>query len=177
LAYTKEKKAEVIDRYEQWARSSQAIYFVSFAHMTMADINDLRAKARPMGCELHVAKNTLLRRVFGELGLSEGDLLEGSSLVGFATGDPAATAKLIVDSGRNAEKYTIKGGILAGVTMGPEQVHELAELPSLPVMRGRLLGMFQAPMSQLARTVVEPGRRLAYVLGQFSEKAAPQANA
>ncbi len=57
-----------------------------------------------------------------------------------------------------------------------EQVKALAELPPLPIMRAKLLGVLQAPASQLVRTLVEPARSLAAVFKAYSEKeAAPAA--
>jgi large subunit ribosomal protein L10 len=51
------------------------------------------------------------------------------------------------------------------------QVKALADLPPLPIVRGQLLGVFQAPAGKLVRTIAEPARSLASVFRAYSEKA------
>ena len=46
-----------------------------------------------------------------------------------------------------------------GSQLLPEQVKSLAELPPLPVMRAQLLGVIQAPATQLVRTLANPPAR------------------
>ena len=60
---------------------------------------------------------------------------------------------------------------MAGQLLDAAQVKSLAELPPLPVVRARLLGMLQAPAGQLVRTIAEPARSLAAVFRAYSEKA------
>ena len=74
------------------------------------------------------------------------------------------------DATKNNEIFKLRGGYLSGPPITPEHVKALADMPPLPVLRARLLGMINAPASQLARTLAEPARQMAYVLKAYSEK-------
>ena len=176
MAFTKNEKEQLLDQYAQWVDQGHGIFAVSYSKMSVKDINILRAKAREVGGELHVAKNTLMTRVLRERGYSDTNILEGTTLVAVAFNDPAALAKVLSDSTVKSDIFAIKGGFLDGRALKEAQVKALAELPPLPVMRARLLGVFSAPASQLVRTLAEPARGLAAVVKAFSEKeAAPVA--
>lgn len=174
MAFTKKEKIQIIANYEEKLKNSQAFFIVEYNHMKMKDIDALRVKVRDAGGEIHVCKNTLFGMALTNTGFPETALLEGTSLVGFALADPPALAKVMSDAAKNVEMYKIKGGFLGNVPMSAAEVKALAELPPLPVMRSRLLGMLQAPASQLVRTLAEPARSMAGVIKAYSEKEAAQ---
>jgi len=174
LAFTKKEKVEMQAQYTNWLEQSQAVFAVSFTSMTVKEIETLRAKAREAGGELHVVKNTLMTRSIDEAGLPNSELFEGTSLVGFAFSDPPALAKVLNEAAtKQADHFALKGGYLGKDILSASQVKALADLPSLPVMRARLLGLFNTPATQLVRTLAEPARRMAYVIKAHSEQ--PQA--
>ncbi|MHC1782900.1 MAG: 50S ribosomal protein L10 [Anaerolineaceae bacterium] len=174
MAFTKNEKKEIVAGYEEKLKSSQAVYIVEYGHMTMKDIDALRAKVRDAGGEVHVCKNTLFSMAMKNAGFPETTLLEGTSLVGFALSDPPSLAKVINDASKNVAVYKIKGGFLGVNPISAAEIKSLAELPPLPVMRSKLLGLLQAPASQLVRTLAEPARSMACVLKGYSEKEAAQ---
>jgi large subunit ribosomal protein L10 len=99
-------------------------------------------------------------------------LLSGSTAVGFAFNDAPAMAKAMTDFVKGNEVFKVKGGYLGSQTMNASQIKALADLPPLPVMRAKLLGLLQTPASQLVRTLAEPARGLASVVRAYSEKGA-----
>ncbi len=167
----------MVAQYEGWLKKSQAIFMLEYSKMTMKDVDALRAKVREAGGELHVVKNTLLGIALDNVKMPRAEaVLEGSSIVGFAFQDAPALAKVMMDAGKAAEIFKVKGGYLGAQTITAGEVKSLAELPPLPVMRARLLGAFLAPASQLVRTLAEPARQVAAVVKAYSEKeAAPAA--
>jgi large subunit ribosomal protein L10 len=176
LAFSKKHKQTLLAQYEEWASKSQAIFVLSYNKMTVKDIDGLRNKVREAGGELHVTKNTLMGLALDKVGTPHGELLEGSSLMGFAMADAAALAKVLSDATVKSEIFAMKGGYLDGQPITAKQVKSLAELPPLPIMRAQLLGVISAPATKLVRTLVEPARSMAGVLKAYSEKeAAPAA--
>jgi large subunit ribosomal protein L10 len=172
LAITKERKEEVLSQYADWMKRSQAVILVEYTGVRMKDLDNIRAKVRESGGEFHVVKNTLARRAFTNLGMEfPGDYLVKSTAVSFAFSDPASTAKALTDATKGSEFVKVKGGFMAGKTLNAAQIKALAEMPPLPIVRGQLLGMLQAPAGKLVRTIAEPARGLAAVLKAFSEKA------
>jgi len=143
---------------------------VRFNSMTMQDVDNLRAKAREAGDELHVVKNTLFARALAAAGMPSAEIFEGTSLVGYAFNDVPAMAKLLTDSAKGSEIFKIKGGFMGTQMLTVDQIKSLAELPTMPVMRARLLCLFMTPATQFVRTLAEPARRLAFVVKAHSEQ-------
>jgi large subunit ribosomal protein L10 len=169
VAFSKQHKGVLITEYEKWLKQSQAVFILEYKKLKMKDIDALRAKVRDAGGELHVVKNTLLNIALENAGVKS-DRLVGTCLVGFAINDVPALAKVFSDSTKNAEVFKLKGGYLSGRPIAPESVKALADMPPLPVMRARLLGMLNTPASQLVRTLAEPARQVAYVVKAYSEQ-------
>lgn len=171
LAFTKEHKAEIMARYENWISQSQAVYVLSFNKMNQKTVDALRAKIRDAGGEIHVVKNTLFKLVLdGKKLPSPKGFMERSNIVAFAHTDPPTLAKLLSEATRNSEIIQIKGGYLGAQHISPVQIKSLADLPPMSVVRATLLGMLQTPASQLARTLAEPARSLAGVIKAYSER-------
>lgn len=172
MAFSKKHKAELQVQYSQWLEQSQAVFAASFTSVTVKEIENLRAKAREAGGELHVVKNTLISRSINEAGLPQSEAFEGTSLVGFAFSDPPALAKVLSEvATKQSERFALKGGYLGKDLLSASQVKALADLPALPVMRARLMGLLNTPATQLVRTLAEPARRMAYVIKAHSEQS------
>jgi large subunit ribosomal protein L10 len=173
LAISKERKSEVVAQYSTWISNSKALILAEYTGLTMKQMDDLRAKAREVGGEFHVVKNTLGTLAFKEAGLPvPQDFLEGSTAIGFALQDAQPMAKAMTDYARSADALKIKGGYLGTRAINAAEVVALAEMPPLPVMRARLMGTLLAPASQLARLLAEPARQVAAVIQAHAESAA-----
>ena len=175
MAFTKQEKKEIIDRYEKWLKESNAAYVMTYTNMPMKDIDALRAEARESGGEFHVVKNTLMKIALKNCGMEEGDFFTKSSMMAFAFEDAPSIAKL-VDKASSTDSFTIKGGYMDGAVIDKDTIVALSKLPPLPQMRAQLLALIQTPATQLVRTVSEPARQVAAVIKAFSEKT-PAPNA
>jgi large subunit ribosomal protein L10 len=172
LALSKQKKNEVLDQYKDWLKNSQAVILVEYTGATMKNMEGIREKVRESGGEFHVVKNTLVKLALEASGYAiPEDLLENSSAASFAFTDPAGTAKALSEAAKGLEAIKVKGGYMGSEVLSAAQVKALADLPPLPVVRGQLLGVLQAPAGKLVRTIAEPARSLASVFRAYSEKA------
>jgi large subunit ribosomal protein L10 len=176
LAFTKKEKEAMLGQYQQWIKDSKAIYVLSYEKMQMKDIDNLRAKARETGNEVHLVKNTLMSMVLKRNDLPGEELFEGPSLIGIAFDEVPALAKVFSDATKG-DQFKIKGGLLGDKTIRAEQVKALADLPPLPVIRARLLGTISAPATKVVRTIAEPARGLAAVVNAYVTKEGGQAAA
>jgi len=172
LALSKQKKNDVVEQYKDWLNNSQSVILVEYTGATMKDMENIRTQVRESEGEFHVVKNTLMKLAFEASGFSipEG-LLENSSAASFAFTDPAATAKALSDAVKGLDAIKVKGGYMGQELLNVEQVKALSDLPPLPVVRGQLLGVLQAPAGKLVRTIAEPARSLAAVFQAYSEQA------
>jgi len=169
LAFTKAEKKELIARYEQWLKDSQAAYVLTYSGMNMNEVDKLRAEAREVGGEFHVVKNTLMKIALNNLGYKDKGFFEDSSLVAFAFQDAPSVAK-VVEKANSTDIYTIKGGYLDGLPVQASEIISLAKLPPLPQVRAQLLALINTPATQLVRTISEPARQVAAVIKAYSEK-------
>ncbi|HUF37672.1 MAG TPA: 50S ribosomal protein L10 [Anaerolineales bacterium] len=171
MALSKKRKNELVEEYKERLSRSRAVFMTEYTGVNMPQLDTLRARLREVGGEFHVVKNTLGKIVFEEAGYEFPDeLFSGSTAAGFAFEDSPATAKALADFAGEVEFLKIKGGFLGSKLISGEEIRALAELPPLPVMRARLMGLLQAPAAKLARTLAEPGRGLAAVVRAYSER-------
>ena len=175
MAFTKEEKTQMMHQYEEWLARSQAIFMLEYSKMGMKDVDAVRAKAREAGGEMHVVKNTLFSLVLDQQGIDAKKYLEKTTLIGFAFNDAPALAKVVSDATKT-DFFKVKGGLLGKIAISAADVKSLADMPPLPVVRAQLLGVLNAPASQLVRTINEPARGLAAVVkANFEKEEAPAA--
>jgi large subunit ribosomal protein L10 len=171
LAISKEKKNELVAQYQEWATSSRAFVVTEYTGLTTTNLDEIRRQAREAGGEFHIVKNTLTKLALDSSGypLPE-EFFVGSTAIGYAFEDAPAIAKVLNEFSKSTDFMKIKGGYLGKIYMTPEQVRSLAELPPLPVVRARLLGVLSTPASQLARIIAEPARQVAQVIKAHSDQ-------
>ena len=153
--------------------SETAVVVVTRNHgLTVAQVTDLRTKMRQAGASFKVTKNRLAKIALeGSPYQPLSELLTGP--VGFATStDPVAAAKVAVDFAKTNDKFEIVGGAMGSTVLDIDGVKALASLPSLDELRGRIVGLIQAPASKIARVISTPAGNLARVFGAYATKEA-----
>jgi len=116
-----------------------------------------------------VTKNRLAKRALaGTPFESLSPLFTGPTAIAFSS-DPLAAAKVVVEYANRNDKLTIIGGGLAGQQIDVAGVRELASLPSLDELRGKLIGLLQAPAARVARVLQAPAGQVARVFAAYAE--------
>jgi large subunit ribosomal protein L10 len=177
LSLNLEQKQAVVAEVSAEVARAQAIVLAEYRGLPVGNMTELRKRARNSGVYLRVLKNSLARRAVAETpfsGLS--DQMVGPLFYGISA-DPVAVAKVLHEfSKENVDKFTIRGGAMPNAVMTPQQVGELARMPSREQLLSTLLGTMMAPVAKLARTLNEvPGkfvRTLAAVQEQKEKQAA-----
>ena len=143
-----------------------------YAGLTVAQMTKLRSEMRSAGGKVKVAKNRLVKLALeGTDAKGIADLLKGPTCLAFSA-DPIAAPKVAVKFARANEKFVILGGAMGTTVLDAKGVNSLADLPSLDELRGKLIGLIQAPASKIARTLNEPGAQIARVFGAYGKKEA-----
>ena len=115
--------------------------------------------------EYRVTKNSVLRFASADSDMAAmSEHLQGPTAVALSYGDPVGLAKILSDFAEDHEVFEIKGGVLEGEAVGPGDIAKLATLPSLDALRGKLVGLLQAPATKLVRLLSEPGGQIARVV-------------
>ena len=140
--------------------------------LTVAQSTDLRGRMREAGADYKVAKNTLtLIAAEGTQYQSISELLTGPTALATSR-DPVAAAKVAVDFAKTTDRFEIVGGAMGSTVLDVAGVKALAALPSLDELRGRLIGLVQAPATKIAQLVSAPAGKLARVFNAYAERDA-----
>ena len=178
MALNSEQKRERVAEYVNLLKQSQCVVLAEFSGLAMPGMNLLRSRVREAEGVVRVTKNTLIQIAFKEVGLPiPGEHMAGSTLVAFATKDAVAVAKAVMDTAKEMEALKVKGGLLGSRLLTVSEVRSLAQLPPLPVVRGRLVGVLQAPASRMIGVLAGSARQMVGVLKAYAEKGGGNAPA
>ena len=158
------QKAELIDTLQSTFNASTTVVVAHQVGMTVAESGDLRQKMRDAGAGCKVTKNRIAKLALkGTRYEGLDSILTGPTVVGTSE-DPVAAAKILVDYAKENSKITIIGGSMDGKSLDKAGVEALARMPSLGELRGKLVGLVQAPATKVARVVQAPAGKLARVV-------------
>lgn len=163
-------KEELVAALNARFAASAAVIVTHQKGLTVAESQALRGAARTAGASYKVTKNRLAKLALKGTkfeGLAE--LLTGPTALATSE-DPVAAAKVCFEFAKKNEKLIIVGGALGGQLLDAEGVESLAKLPSLDELRGRLVGLIQAPASKLASVAQAPAGQLARVFAAYAAK-------
>jgi len=168
---TLEQKQSIVAEVNAVAVKAQAAIAAEYAGLSVAQMTDLRSRARKAGVYVRVVKNTLARRaVTGTAFECMVEKLAGPLVLVFSTDDPGAGARILRDFMKENQKLVPVAIGIGGQLRGPQDLLAVASLPTLDQARAGLLGLLQAPASQLVRTLAEPAAQLVRVLAAQRDK-------
>lgn len=159
---------------EYVARLSQSPFFivVDYRGLSVAQFSELRKRLRGAGAEAHVVKNNLFRIAAKEAGVADlGDSLSGQIAVVSGPRDIAAAAKVLKTYQAEFEKPKLQFGYLGSKALTADEVRVIADLPPLPALHAKILGVLNAPAQKLVALINTPGSQVARVIKAKSEKA------
>ena len=140
--------------------------------LTVAESTDLRAKMREAGATYQVAKNRLAKIALKDTdyaGIEE--YLTGPTALAYSE-DPVAAAKAVVEFAKTNDRIEVVGGSMGSQVLDEAGVRALASMPSLDELRGKLVGLVNAPATKIAQVVNAPANKLARVFGAYAAKDA-----
>ena len=171
MAITREKKEELLANYVEQLNGSGGIIVTDYRGLTVPQIQELRSKIREAEGSFSVVKNTLARRALEEAGLPAlDDMLTGPIGIGFCHNNVPGVAKAVTDFAKNNEAFSVKGGLMGNNVIDSDDVKQLADLPPLDVLRAQLLGLINAPATQLVGVVASGVRQVINVVNAYAEK-------
>lgn len=152
----------------------QAMWVVDACGLTVKEVEGLRKSIRESSAIMKVYKNTIMRLALKELDLPEMDsILEGPSAFVFCEGDVAAAAKTITEFAKSDDNLQVKGGIMDGKFVSPEEIAAIASLPSKEELMAKIAG----GISNIARGVAVSINGVPSGLAQAIKQVAAQKEA
>ena len=166
----RQEKAELIETLQTILNDSTTVVVAHQVGMTVAESSDLRGKMREAGAGFKVTKNRIAKLALNDTPHTALEsLFTGPTAIGTSV-DPVAAAKVLVEYAKGNDKLTIVGGSMDGKSLDKAGVEALAKLPSLDELRGKLVGILQAPAVKLARVVQAPAGKVARVIKARSDQ-------
>lgn len=170
---TRAQKAEQVSVLKEKFSRATGVFVADYRGLTVDQVNKLRSDLRgedPSEAEYSVTKNSVLRMAVADSDLAViSDRFAGPTAIAISYGDPIRVAKVLVECGKELEAFEVKGGYLDGKALDVEEVGKLATLPSLLELRGKIVGLIQAPATKLVRLLSEPGGQLARLVDARSK--------
>jgi large subunit ribosomal protein L10 len=161
MALNLSQKKEVVAELATVAATAQSLVAAEYSGLTVG-LTELRKKARQGGVYLKVAKNTLVERaVDGTDYACVKGALTGPLLYAFSQEDPGAAGRLIKDFAKGNDKLVARLVAIGGQAYPASHLEKLASLPTREQALAMLLGVMQAPITKLVRTLAEPAAMVA----------------
>ena len=165
------EKAESIEVLKGVFARSAAVVVTHYLGLTVAEMNDLRGRLRGEGASFKVVKNRLAQKALNGASDAAQALFKGPVGIAYAA-DPVAAAKVATQFAKDNEKFTVIGGLMGQQVLDAKGISALATLPSLDQLRGKIIGLLQAPATKVAGVLQAPAGQLARVIGAYAAKDA-----
>ena len=166
----RKQKTDLVNSLHDTFEGAASVVIVHCIGFTVAESTDLRTKMRNENCSFKVTKNRIARIALKDTKYQHMDsLFKGPTAIG-SSKDPVMAAKILVDFAKENEKLVIVGGGLEDKSLSKTDVEALAKLPSLTDLRGKLVGLLQAPASKILRLSMEPASQVLRTILQKSKQ-------
>ncbi|MBI3012294.1 MAG: 50S ribosomal protein L10 [Elusimicrobia bacterium] len=170
------KNQETVQKLEEKLKESPNLVLTAYQGLTTTELNDLRSKLKPIGCEYNIVKNTLTRLSLDKVGLKEfTKYFTGPTALAFHKGDPSGLAKVIVEFSKSNEKLKIIAGYLCGKVLSDKEIKVLSTLPSREVLLTKIAVLLKMPIQRCATVLNAPLQKLALTLKSLEQQKAKAA--
>lgn len=166
------QKEQLVEDLGQIFESSGVVVVAHYEGLTVAEMQDLRARAREADASVRVAKNKLAKIALeGKPCASIADYLTGMTVLTYSE-DPVAAAKVAQGFAKENDKLVILGGAMGENALDVAGVKAVSEMPSREELIASIAGCIGAPASNIAGAIGAPASNIASILSTIEEKAA-----
>ena len=163
-------KKTFVTELESIYKASNSVIVTHYHGLTVSEVTKLRRSLRDNGASFKVVKNTLSKIAAKNAGLAgDSEVFSGPTAIAYSE-DPVAAAKGVVEFAKTNDNLKIISGIVNDTVLDVSSIEQLAKLPSLDALRGKIVGILQAPAANLARVVQAPAGALARVVQAYADK-------
>jgi large subunit ribosomal protein L10 len=161
----------LVEELGQIFESSGVVVVARYEGLTVAEMTDLRGRARAAGTSVRVAKNRLAKIALeGTPAAGIASLLEGMTVLTYSE-DPVAAAKVVEDFAKANQKFVILGGAMGGTTLDRAGIEAVSKMPSREELIASIVGCIGAPAANIAGAIGAPASNIASILSTIEEKA------
>jgi large subunit ribosomal protein L10 len=167
----RDHKKKLVDLMHAELADTSVVVITHQTGMTVDEVTELRRQMRAAGANFRVTKNRLAQLALAGTKFEQlKPLFKGPTAIAFSR-DPVAAAKVAVAFADKNDKLKVIAASLGNVQLDAAGVKTLATMPSLDELRGKMIGLLQAPATKIAGVLQAPAAQLARLLGAHARKA------
>lgn len=170
MAITRAQKVAIVDDVASRLEAAEVVIVTKNNGLTVAQVSDLRTKARANGASYKVAKNRLVKRVLKDSKFTSLDQYFTGPTAITTSGEPVGAAKTIVEFAKTNDKLEIIGGAYGERALSVKDIEALATMPSLDELRATIISMINTPAMRIAGVTQAPAGQIARVISAYSKK-------
>lgn len=171
MAITREQKTKIVNELNAVAQSALSAVTADYCGLSVAQMNSLRAKARAKNVYLRVVRNTLVKRAVENTDfVCLTQTFSGPILLAFSKDEPGAAARLLRDFKKENDQLEVKSLAISGELLPASDLNKLAKIPTYDEAIATLMSVLKAPVTQLVRTIREPGAQMVRVFAAVRDE-------
>ena len=164
------QKEAVIEELGQIFTDSGAVVVCHYTGLSVAEMQDYRARMRDVGASVRVAKNRLAKIALeGKPCEGMKDLLTGQTVIGYAE-DPVSAAQVTEAYAKDNDKLVVLGGAMGDTVLDRAGVSALSKMPSREEIIASIAGCIGAPAANIASAIGAPASDIAGVLSTLEDR-------
>lgn len=166
------QKKETVEKLKEQLSLATVAVVADYRGLTVADLTQLRRELYKENAQITVTKNTLTKNAIQDTDQAVlNTYLKGPTALLIGRADQVTPVKILTEFlKKNKKENEIRGGFLDGKLLSPAEVDQLAKLPPIEELRGKLVGAINSPLSGIVSVISSPQRGLVNVLDQYSKR-------
>ena len=160
----------MVESLNRTFQDAASVVVTHYSGLNVGEISDLRGQMRAAGANFRVTKNRLARLALeGTTFAPLLDMFNGPTAIAYSD-DVVAPAKVAVTFAKQNHNLVIIGGAMGETLLDADGVKNLASMPSLDELRGKIIRLVQAPATKIAGVLQAPAGQLARVLSAYANE-------
>lgn len=166
-----EEKKAIVAEVAKVAGQAKFAIVAGYRGIPVAQMTDLRSKARAAGIYLRVVRNTLARRAVQDTAFAcLQETLVGPMVLIFTPNEAGDTARLVRDFAKDNNLLEVKALSFGNNVLPGKALDAVAKLPTHGEAISLLMAVLQAPTTKLVRTLSETYAQCVRVMAAVGEQ-------
>lgn len=157
MAITRDKKQALVAELAELLASAKMTVFAQYQGLTVAEMQELRRRAREAGVTIKVVKNRLVRVALEQNSTykdTDSSMLESQLVYAVSSEDEVAPAQVLNDFAKNHPQLQFAGAFSAeGNTLSADEVKALAGLPSKNQLIAEVVSQLLSPVHDVTNAL------------------------
>ena len=171
MPLTREKKEKIISQLREKIKNQKGVFFIGFSKLKVKELSEIRKALKKANSELKITKKTLIdiafKRERKNVKIKE---LAGEVGLAFAFENEISLAKILYSFSKKFPNLRILGGLVENEFLKPENVEELAKLPSKEEIFMRMFSSISAPLVNFVEVLKGNLKGLVYIFSEMSQQ-------